>query len=115
MQLMPLMFWGDPDFAPDTDSYSDLYPGICCHGDRVNFNDYGGSFVLDRSDATLNRFGVGIGSAENCRTIEGLPEIAESPILCIEEDGGGYYMPLFVQMADDAPPSGDLTEETARR
>ncbi|MCW1934894.1 acetoacetate--CoA ligase [Pararhodobacter zhoushanensis] len=98
MPSMPLCFWGDVDFARYTDSYFDMYPGIWRHGDRVRFNDHGGSYVLGRSDATLNRFGVRIGSAEIYRTMEGIDGVADSLIICIEDGQGGYYMPLFVQM-----------------
>ncbi|PHP68382.1 acetoacetate--CoA ligase [Zhengella mangrovi] len=115
MPSMPLFFWGDEDFARYTDSYFDVYPGIWRHGDRVRFTETGGSYVLGRSDATLNRFGVRIGSAEIYRTIETFPEIAESLIVCIEEEGGGYYMPLFLQMAPGKAFSGDLQKEIVRR
>lgn len=98
MPSMPLFFWGDSDYARYLDSYFDMYPGIWRHGDRVRFNDHGGSVVLGRSDATLNRFGVRIGSAEIYRTMEGIEGIADSLIVCIEDGKGGYYMPLFVQM-----------------
>jgi acetoacetyl-CoA synthase len=98
MPSMPLFFWGDADDARYLDSYFDLYPGIWRHGDRVRFNERGGSVVLGRSDATLNRFGVRIGSAEIYRTMEGIEGIADSLIVCIEDGRGGYYMPLFVQM-----------------
>ena len=72
MPSMPLFFWGDTNFARYTASYFDEWPGIWRHGDRVKFNAHGGSFVLGRSDATLNRFGVRIGSAEIYRTMEGI-------------------------------------------
>lgn len=98
MPSMPLFFWGDRDLARYTDSYFDMYPGIWHHGDRVRFNERGGSVVLGRSDATLNRFGVRIGSAEIYRTMEGIEGVADSLIVCIEDGQGGYYMPLFVQM-----------------
>ncbi|MFN4099608.1 MAG: acetoacetate--CoA ligase, partial [Pararhodobacter sp.] len=94
MPSMPLYFWGDEDFARYTDSYFDMYPGIWRHGDRVRFNERGGSYVLGRSDATLNRFGVRIGSAEIYRTMEGIEGVADSLIICIEDGKGGYYMPL---------------------
>lgn len=106
MPSMPLFLWGDDDFSRYTDSYFDVYPGIWRHGDRVRFNERGGCYVLGRSDATLNRFGVRIGSAEIYRTIETFDEIADSLIVCIEEKDGGYYMPLFVQLA-----SGQMTDE----
>jgi acetoacetyl-CoA synthetase len=115
MPSMPLFLWGDPDFSRYHDSYFDMYPGIWRHGDRVRFNARGGSYVLGRSDATLNRFGVRIGSAEIYRTVEGFEEIADSLIVCIEEEGGGYYMPLFVQMAPGTSFTPDTEAEIVRR
>lgn len=100
MPSMPLYLWGDAEFKRYEASYFDVYPGIWRHGDRVKFNAHGGSFVLGRSDATLNRYGVRIGSAEIYRTLETFPEIADSLIVCIEEKGGTFYMPLFVKMAE---------------
>lgn len=106
MPSMPLFFWGDTDFARYTASYFGPYPGIWHHGDRAAFNARGGCLVLGRSDATLNRHGVRIGSAEIYRTMEGLPQIADSLIICIEDGKGGHWMPLFVQLA----PGQSLTE-----
>lgn len=115
MPSMPLFFWGDEDFSRYTSSYFEDFPGVWRHGDRVRFNDHGGSFVLGRSDATLNRFGVRIGSAEIYRTMETFKEIADSLIVCIEEPGGGYYMPLFVQMAEGQELDDALRAEITRR
>lgn len=115
MPSMPLFFWGDKDFARYTASYFDAYPGIWCHGDRVRFTPHGGSYVLGRSDATLNRFGVRIGSAEIYRTIEDFDEIADSLIICIETEDGGYYMPLFIEMAEGQSFTEDLQKEIVRR
>jgi len=100
MPSMPLFFWGDEDFARYEASYFDAYPGIWTHGDRVKFNDHGGCHVLGRSDATLNRFGVRIGSAEIYRTVDMFAEVADSLIVCIEDGKGGYYMPLFIEMVE---------------
>ncbi|MAM61553.1 acetoacetate--CoA ligase [Maritimibacter sp. UBA3975] len=115
MPSMPLFLWGDDGFKRYADSYFDMYPGVWRHGDRVRFNERGGSYVLGRSDATLNRFGVRIGSAEIYRTIEGFDEVADSLIVCIEEADGGYYMPLFVQMAQGVRLTGDIEKEIVRR
>lgn len=99
MPSMPLYLWGDADFVRYTGSYFDTWPGIWRHGDRLRMLAHGGSFVLGRSDATLNRFGVRIGSAEIYRTMEGVAGVADSLIICIEDGKGGYWMPLFVAMA----------------
>ncbi|GAB4362743.1 MAG: acetoacetate--CoA ligase [Oricola sp.] len=110
MPSMPLFFWGDENYERYTSSYFDTYPGIWTHGDRVKFNSRGGCHVLGRSDATLNRFGVRIGSAEIYRTVDMFPEISDSLIVCVEDGKGGYYMPLFVEMADGR----ELTEEVVQ-
>ncbi|CUH80610.1 acetoacetate--CoA ligase [Tropicibacter naphthalenivorans] len=115
MPSMPLMFWGDSAFRRYEDSYFATYPGVWHHGDRVKFNTHGGSFVRGRSDATLNRFGVRIGSAEIYRTMEAIPEVLDSLVVCIEEPGGGYYMPLFVQMAEGAELTDEFRKTIAAR
>jgi acetoacetyl-CoA synthetase len=115
MPSMPLYLWGDDDFARYTDSYFDVWPGVWRHGDRVLFNAHGGGFVLGRSDATLNRFGVRIGSAEIYRTMEGIDGVADSLILCIEDGKGGFWMPLFVQMAKGVTLDDAKRAEIVRR
>lgn len=112
---MPLFLWGDRDFARYRDSYFDSWPGIWRHGDRVRFNAHGGGFVLGRSDATLNRFGVRIGSAEIYRTMEGIAGVADSLVICVEDGQGGFWMPLFVQLAPGQALTPELKAEIVRR
>lgn len=115
MPSMPLFLWGDADFARYEDSYFATYPGLWQHGDRVRFTGEGGSYVLGRSDATLNRFGVRIGSAEIYRTMEAMEEIADSLIVCVEEPDGGYFMPLFVEMAQGHALTEEVRQQIVRR
>ncbi len=115
MPSMPLFFWGDKDNARYQASYFDAYPGIWKHGDRIKFNANGTSLIYGRSDATLNRYGVRIGSAEIYRTIETFPEIVDSLVVCIEDEKGGYYMPLFVEMAKGKSLDDALTKEIRSR
>ena len=115
MPSMPLYLWGDTDFARYNDSYFDTWPGIWRHGDRLRMLAHGGSFVLGRSDATLNRYGVRIGSAEIYRTMEGIAGIADSLIICVEDGKGGYWMPLFVQMAKGQDLDDTKRAEITRR
>ena len=112
---MPLFFWGETDFARYSASYFDTYPGVWHHGDRVMFNAHGGGFILGRSDATLNRYGIRIGSAEIYRTMEGIDGVIDSLILCVEDDKGGFYMPLFVQLAAGETLTDDLKSTITRR
>jgi acetoacetyl-CoA synthetase len=105
---MPLHFWKDPGDARYRESYFSTYPGIWRHGDFLKINARGGAYVYGRSDSTLNRFGVRIGSAEIYRCIERLDEVADSLIVCLETPNGGFYMPLFVKLA----PGLELDEKT---
>ena len=77
-----------------------MYPGVWRHGDYFVFNFRGGCYVRGRSDATLNRYGVRMGTAEIYRTIEGLEEIADSLIVNLDLPGGDFFMPLFVKLKD---------------
>ncbi len=115
MPSMPLFFWNDAEKLRYRESYFETYPHVWHHGDRAMFNARGGSFVLGRSDATLNRFGVRIGSAEIYRTLEGFSEIADSLIVCVEQTDGGYYMPLFVEMTKDVDLTPPLKTEIIKR
>ena len=95
---MPVRFWNDPDGERYRASYFDHYPGVWRHGDWATLTDDGSVVILGRSDSTLNRHGVRIGTAEIYAAIDGLPEIADSLIIGVEEPDGGYWMPLFVAL-----------------
>ena len=97
---MPLYFWNDPDGARYRDSYFAKYPGVWCHGDLIKFNRRGGCYVYGRSDATLNRKGVRIGSAELYRALDRIDGIVDSLVVCVERPGGESDMPLFVQLRE---------------
>ncbi len=97
---MPVYFLNDPQYERYHESYFADFPGIWRHGDFIKLNERGGAYITGRSDSTLNRFGVRIGTAELYRTVEKLPEIADALVVCIELPGGEYYMPMFLQLAD---------------
>ena len=107
MPSMPIQLWGDKDFVAYRAAYFDVYPEWWRHGDSFTLKAHGACFVHGRSDATLNRYGVRIGSAEIYRTLDAMPEIADSLIVCVEDKSGGFYMPLFVQMR-----KGNVLDET---
>jgi acetoacetyl-CoA synthetase len=98
MPSMPVCFWNDPDNKRYIDSYFVDYPGIWRHGDFFKVNERGGSFVLGRSDATLNRHGVRIGTAEVYRSLATLPELDDSLIVNLDLPHGKFFMPLFVKL-----------------
>ena len=99
---MPLRFMNDPGDARYRETYFDHFPGVWRHGDFIKINARGGCYIYGRSDATLNRYGVRIGSAEIYRAVEQLDEIADSLVVCLELPGGAFYMPLFVRLAEGA-------------
>jgi acetoacetyl-CoA synthetase len=99
---MPVRFWNDPDNRRYRESYFEEFPGTWRHGDFFRINARGGCFVLGRSDATLNRYGVRIGTAEIYRTLAALPEVEDSLIVNLDLPGGGFFMPLFVKLAPGA-------------
>jgi acetoacetyl-CoA synthetase len=98
MPSMPVRFWNDPGDKRYRESYFEQYPGIWRHGDFVRFNARRGGFVLGRSDATLNRHGVRIGTAEIYRSLAALAEIEDAIIVNLDLPGGKFFMPLFVKL-----------------
>jgi acetoacetyl-CoA synthetase len=96
MPSMPLRLWNDPGGERLRDAYFSTYPGVWRQGDWIAIGEDGGVRVMGRSDATLNKAGVRMGSAEIYGVVERFPEVADSLIVGVEEDDGGYYMPLFV-------------------
>ncbi|MCX4703642.1 acetoacetate--CoA ligase [Streptomyces sp. NBC_01352] len=99
MPSMPLYFWNDPDGTRFRDAYFGAYPGVWRHGDWITLTGHGSVIVHGRSDSTLNRNGVRLGSADIHEVVERLPEITEALVIGVEEPDGGYWMPLFVVLA----------------
>ncbi|WP_230411888.1 acetoacetate--CoA ligase [Denitromonas iodatirespirans] len=100
MPSMPLYFWNDADDMRYRETYFDTYPGIWRHGDYFRIRADGACFVLGRSDATLNRHGVRIGTAEIYRSLARIDEIEAALIVNLDLPGGRFYMPLFVKLAE---------------
>jgi acetoacetyl-CoA synthetase len=100
MPSMPVKFWGDEGGVRYRESYFGDFPGVWRQGDFFRINARGGCFVLGRSDATLNRHGVRIGTAEIYAVLASIDEVADALIVNLDLPGGGFFMPLFVQLAD---------------
>jgi acetoacetyl-CoA synthetase len=111
MPSMPLYFWNDPDGSRYLNAYFDTYPGIWRHVDWMTVTSRGSVIIHGRSDATINRQGVRMGSAEIYEVVENLDFVTESLILGIESDNGGYWMPLFVVLADGRQLDASLVLE----
>ena len=99
MPSMPLYFWGDADGRRYRESYFDMYPGVWRHGDWIEITKRGTCIITGRSDATIKRMGVRIGTSEIYRAVEALPEVADSVAIDLEGGGKEGEMILFVAMA----------------
>ena len=107
---MPLYFWGDKDGSRLYESYFDTYPGVWRHGDWIEITQDGGSVIYGRSDATINRKGLRMGSSEIYQAVEGLSEIRDSLVVDLEFLGRDSFMPLFVVLMP-----GCVLDETLRK
>ena len=109
MPSMPVYFWNDPDHQRFKSSYFDKYEGLWCHGDWIKLYEDGSLIIQGRSDATLNRKGIRIGTAEIYSVLSKIIGIKDSLIINLEQENGDDIMPLFIVMDEGA----DLTTLTA--
>jgi acetoacetyl-CoA synthetase len=112
---MPVGFWNDADGSRYREAYFDRFPGVWWHGDFFKVNSRGGCFVLGRSDATLNRHGVRIGTAEVYRALGEVPEVDDALIVNLDLPGGGFFMPLFVKLRDGQELDAALQDRVRAR
>src|SRR5690625_2531792 len=110
MPSMPLYFWNDENNERYKESYFDVYPGIWRHGDFIKITDRGSNVIYGRSDSTLNRYGVRMGTNEIYSTVEKIPAIKDSIIVNLDLPNGEFYMPLFISLKD-----GDELTESLKR
>jgi len=110
MPSMPVFFWGDDDGSKLREAYVEIFPGVWRHGDRVEITDRGTAIIYGRSDSTINRGGVRMGTSEIYRAVLSLDEITDA--LVVDLDG---HMPLFVVLAPGAQLDEDLTKRIAAR
>jgi acetoacetyl-CoA synthetase len=110
MPSMPIFFWGDEDGSKLREAYFEMFPGVWRHGDWVEITDRGTAIIYGRSDSTINRGGVRMGTSEIYRAVLSLDEITDA--LVVDLDG---HMPLFVVLAPGAELDEDLTKRIAAR
>jgi acetoacetyl-CoA synthetase len=96
MPSMPVYFWNDPGQRRYRESYFEMFPGVWRHGDWIRFTPEGASVIFGRSDSTINRYGIRMGTAEIYRVVEALPEVADSLVVDLEYLGRPSFLPLFV-------------------
>ncbi len=97
---MPLYLWGDTNHERYLSSYFDMYPGVWRHGDWLKVGSNGGCMIYGRSDATINRHGLRMGTSELYSAVEALPEVLDSLVVDLEYLGRDSYMPLFVVLRE---------------
>ncbi len=112
---MPIYFWNDEDGSRYRESYFDVYPGVWRHGDFFRVNARGGCFVLGRSDATLNRLGVRIGTAEIYRALAQVYEVEDALVVNLDLPDGKFFMPLFVKLIDGLELNAELERNICAR
>jgi len=115
MPSMPLFFWNDPDGERYRASYFDMYPGIWRHGDWIEITSRGTAVIYGRSDSTINRQGVRMGTSEIYRAVLAVPEIVDALVVDIPRPGTEGWMPLFVVLAEGAELSDELKTTIKRR
>ncbi|MGI8585484.1 MAG: acetoacetate--CoA ligase [Thermoleophilaceae bacterium] len=114
MPSMPLYFWNDPGGERYHESYFEMYPDVWRHGDWIKITARGSAVIYGRSDSTINRGGVRMGTSEIYGAVLGLPEVVDALVVDVQRDGEAW-MPLFVVLREGAELDDDLRGEIARR
>jgi acetoacetyl-CoA synthetase len=115
MPSMPLFFWNDTDHRRYRTSYFEAFPGVWRHGDWIQFNRRGGSIIYGRSDSTVKRHGVRMGTSEIYQAVDRIAEIVDSLVVDLEALGQESYMPLFIVLREGAALDVALKERIRRR
>jgi acetoacetyl-CoA synthetase len=113
MPSMPIYFWNDPEGKRYHDSYFTKYPGVWQHGDWIQITPQGTAIIYGRSDSTINRHGVRMGSSEIYQAVESLPAVTDSLVIDLEYLGRPSFLPLFVVLAEGKELTADLREQIA--
>ena len=115
MPSMPLFLWNDPDGERYRESYFSMFPGVWRHGDWIKITERGTAVIYGRSDSTINRGGIRMGTSEIYGAVLGVSEVVDALVVDVERPGGSAWMPLFVVLAEGARLDDALTGEIKRR
>jgi acetoacetyl-CoA synthetase len=115
MPSMPVYFWGDPDGDRYRASYFELFPGVWRHGDWIEITSRGTAVIYGRSDSTINRSGIRMGTSEIYRAVLSLDEIVDALVVDVPRPGTDGWMPLFVVLREGAELNDELRREIAKR
>jgi acetoacetyl-CoA synthetase len=110
MPSMPVFFWGDEEGERYRESYFEMFPGVWRHGDWIEITERGTAVISGRSDSTINRGGIRMGTAEIYRAVLALDEITDALVVDLDD-----YMPLFVVLQEGAEMSEELEKAIAKR
>jgi acetoacetyl-CoA synthetase len=111
MPSMPVFFWGDEDGERYREAYFDMYPGVWRHGDWIRITPRGTAVIYGRSDSTINRGGVRMGTAEIYRVVLALDEVVDALVVDVPRDGGESWMPLFVVLREGQKLDEELVKK----
>jgi acetoacetyl-CoA synthetase len=115
MPSMPIFFWGDEDGSRLRESYFDMYPGVWRHGDWIEITERGTAIITGRSDSTINRGGIRMGTSEIYRAVLSLDEIVDALVVDVPREGTDGWMPLFVVLREGAELDDDLVKAIRTR
>jgi acetoacetyl-CoA synthetase len=115
MPSMPLYFWNDPDGERLRESYFSMYEGVWRHGDWIEITARGTAVIYGRSDSTINRGGIRMGTSEIYGAVLALDDVVDALVVDVERPGGEAWMPLFVVLREDRELDDDLVGEIKRR
>jgi acetoacetyl-CoA synthetase len=115
MPSMPVYFWGDPDGSRYRDSYFEMFPGVWRHGDWIEITSRGTAVIYGRSDSTINRSGIRMGTSEIYRAVLSLDEIVDALVVDVPRPGTEGWMPLFIVLREGTELNDELRKEIARR
>jgi acetoacetyl-CoA synthetase len=115
MPSMPIYLWGDEDGSRYRDSYFEMFPGTWRHGDWIEITERGTAVIYGRSDSTINRGGIRMGTSEIYRAVLSIEEIVDALVVDVPRPGTDGWMPLFVVLREGAELTDELPAEIARR
>jgi acetoacetyl-CoA synthetase len=115
MPSMPIFFWGDDDGSRLRESYFSMYPGVWRHGDWIEITDRGTAIISGRSDSTINRGGIRMGTSEIYRVVLADDDVVDALVVDVPREGTDGWMPLFVVLREGATLDDDLVARIKRR
>jgi acetoacetyl-CoA synthetase len=115
MPSMPIYFWNDEGGERLRESYFDTYPGVWRHGDWIEITQRGTAIIYGRSDSTINRGGVRMGTSEIYRAVLAIDDVVDALVIDVPREGEENWMPLFVVLREGAELDDELVAQIRRR